>query len=248
MQYPPYWSLTARLADGRIETEAPIDELRAHMAADGVVVLTGLWSTDEALALRRAARDWADARASHPTGRSASVAGLSFHRFDAPGAGSHIDHMFHQIGWCEDTHGDDALWRQACAMMQPLLDFENRLAGTATSLADPMNRIKLMNHPGGGGFLLKHSHPLERLGVAYFLSLSRPGVDYAEGDVFFEIDGHNVPAGMHFAAGNALFFRYDLPHGVSPIDPDKQCDWSEEGLWIASVEPIGAYLDTRTVA
>lgn len=248
MQHPPYWQVDARLDAGTIQVAPSLDELRGHLADGGVIVLSGLWSVDEALALRRAAREWAGARPPHPTGQSASVAGLSFHRFDEPSEASHIQHRFHQIGWCADTHGDDALWAQACSMMQPLLDFENRLAGTSTSLDDPMNRLKLMNHPRGGGFLHKHSHPLERLGVAYFLSLSQPGIDYAQGDTVFEIGGRDLPACEHFAAGNALFFRYDLPHGVTPIDPEQPCDWSEQGLWIASVEPIGAYLATRTLA
>lgn len=241
-----YLTVRARLEAGRVATEQPLAELRRLIQAGKPVVLTGVCTAEQALALRHASRAWAAARPPHPAGQSASVAGLSYHRFDDEATASLMPHVFHQIGLAAASHGDAALWSLAGELMLPLLDLQNRLSDVQVDIQHPLVRYKIMNHPVGGGFLVKHVHPLEHMGVAFFLSLSRPGLDYTAGDVTFEVDGRDVPAGSHFAAGNAIFFRYDLPHAILPVDPDRERDWSSAaGLWLASVEPIGAYLASQ---
>jgi hypothetical protein len=241
-----YLAVRGHLEHGQVRVDRPLAELTKVIQSGRPLVLAGCCPPERALELRRAAHAWAAARPPHPQDRSASVAGLSFHRFDDEATRSLMPHVFHQIGLAAASHGDDALWALAGELMLPLLDLQNRLSDVQVDIGHPQVRYKIMNHPVGGGFLVKHVHPLERMGVAFFLSLSRPGVDYAQGDVSFEVDGRDVPAGGHFAAGNALFFRYDLPHAILPVDPARPRDWSDAaGLWLASVEPIGAYLESQ---
>jgi hypothetical protein len=243
----PYWQIKGRLVEDRIAFEPSLAAVRDHLEAGRVIVVTDIWPEEQVISLRHAARDWAERHAPYPAGQSASLPGLSFHRFDDEKTQSLMPHVFHQIGLAADSHDDPRLWAMATDLVMPLLDLQNRLAGMHVDLRDPMVRIKIMNHPVGGGFLVKHIHPREHLGVAFFLSLSRPGVDYRTGDVVFDINGEEMDAGACFAPGNAIFFRYDLPHAITPIDPHQRRDWSAKaGLWLMSVEPIGAYLQSQS--
>lgn len=234
--------MDGRVKSGHIVVNESLESMQEYIEAGRILAISGLWDESQILVWRKAAFAWSKEHAVFPKGKSASVPGLSFHRYDDEKTSSYMSHVFHQIGLSEESHGDDSLWSLTTEILEPLLEFQNRLSGTNISLSDNDNRIKVYNHPVGGGFLEKHQHPRDLLGAAFFLSLSRPGVDYQQGDVVFEIDSVDVPAGDLFAAGNALFFRYDLPHQVTPVNPESQRDWSDQaGLWVASLEPVKAY-------
>jgi hypothetical protein len=242
----PFWHISARVEAGEIITEAPIEALRAHIEAGHLLVVSGLCDEARALRLRHAAQAWADRRPPYPAGLKASVSGLSFHRYDDEQTESRMPHVFHQIGLTSPSHEDPVLWELAAAVFAPFMSLQNTLTGRALTLDDPAYRVKIYNHPVGGGFLSKHTHPRDLLGATFFLSLSRPGIDYSQGDATFEVDGVDTPLGAYFAAGNAVFFRYDLPHGLTPIDPERARDWSDAaGLWMAGYEPVEAYHRSR---
>jgi hypothetical protein len=246
VSFEPFWCIEARSHGNEIHTEAPIEVLRAHIEAGRLLVVSGLCDEERALRLRHAVQAWADRRPPFPPGMKASVSGLSFHRYDDERTESRMPHVFHQIGLTSPSHEDNALWNLVSEVFRPFMAMQHQLGGHALALDDPDYRVKVYNHPVGGGFLAKHSHPRELLGATFFLSLSRPGMDHTQGDAAFEIDGVDRPVGAHFAAGNAVFFRYDLPHGVTPIDPGRSRDWSDAaGFWMAGFEPVEAYHRTR---
>ena len=236
--------LGARLDGGRLVLDRPDGEA-ASLIEEGRLLLLPGCPEEDALAWRRDVHAWSRQRPPHPRGESASVPGVSFHRLDDESFPSHLPHVFHQFALCDGTHGDPALWRESLRLLGPLLALQNRLAGTDLSFSDPQVRVKITNHPVGGGYLVRHAHPLKPMRVAVFLSLSRPGADYGEGDVVFHVDGAPVALREHFAPGQAVFFRYDLPHEVTPVDPGAPRDWSDRaGLWLASVELVESHRRT----
>ena len=234
-----------RLSAGQFTLDVADAEL-AGLVERGAVVVIPAWPADTVLAYRQQARDWMARRPPLPHGRSASVPGISFHRRDDEHCEALIPHVFHQLALCELSHDDPGFWRSSVELVTPLLALQNRLAGTALSLSDPALKIKVINHPMGGGSFARHVHPLEPMRVAFFLGLSRPGTDYRDGGLYVAPGDRYLPLQPLIGPGDAVLFRYDLPHGIDPVDPGVERDWSgETGLWLLSAELTSSYPATR---
>ena len=227
--------------------DRPDEELAAHIRAGSVLVVPA-WQAEQVLAYRRLARQWMAGRPPLDHGSSASIPAISFHRRDDEHCPTIIPHVFHQAALCHGTHDDPVLWAMTMTLIGALLALQNRLAGTDFQLSDPTLKVKIICHPVGGGHFACHVHPLEPMGVAFFLGLARPGSDFQDGGLFIEHFGRRTDLQQYLAPGNAVFFRYDLPHGVAAVDADTPRDWSgNTGVWLASVELTTSYPASRMV-
>ncbi|MBI5613125.1 MAG: hypothetical protein HY942_08705 [Gammaproteobacteria bacterium] len=239
--------LPGKFQDSGIETDIPHREMASLIEAGNIVVLPKLFDPAAMLALRQAVVDWSNRTPPFPRDRSASIPCLNFHRRDDDSP-SWLAHRFHQYAFGDWDAVDPGLSGMLQSVCRPLLALQNALAGTDFNLSTPSLRCKLINHPAGGGYLVKHVHPYRPQKVAFFLSLSRYGQDFETGGAVFDTPGKTVTLTELFDIGNVVLFRYDLPHEVPPIDPLRPLDWSSPaGLWMLSVELVESYPNSRPV-
>ncbi len=89
-----------------------------------------------------------------------------------------------------------------------------------------------------GGFIEKHTHFKNlNAGQRYnmLLSLSQRGDDFEEGGLYFEHEGALLDLSNEFEAGDLLWFRMDLPHGVHPVRSTRADHFApERGRWTMS--------------
>ncbi len=239
--------LQGELRGAEIETGTPHRELISLIEVGNVVVFPKLFDPDTILRVRQAVLDWSGRTPQYPRDRSASVPRLNFHRRDDGSGPSLLAHRFHQYAFGDWGAVEPGLSGMLQSVCRPLLALQNALAGTDFSLSTPNLRCKLINHPVGGGYLVKHTHPYRPQKVAFFLSLSRYGQDFEAGGAKFDTPGKTVELTELFDIGNVVLFRYDLPHEVPPIDPRRPLDWSSPaGLWILSIELVESYPNSTT--
>jgi len=63
------------------------------------------------------------------------------------------------------------------------------------------------------------------------LYLSEKGKDYKHGDTEFkDVDGSILTA-QDARKGDLVLFKFDLPHRVSPCDPDEDLCFGRNGRW-----------------
>ena len=225
--------------------------LRDHQSAienQRILIFRGAFDGGDMIALRRAVQQWGETAEPFPKGQSASRAALNFHRLDDGSAPSILPHIFHQFGF-----GDLArLPASLVAILKPIstamLKLQNELAGTQFELEDGRFRTKVIRHPRGGGFLVRHRHPFQPQRIALFLNLSQPGVDYASGGVTFKAHGAWVEPFDQFRIGDILAWRYDMIHDVKPVDPDRPLSWEgDDGFWIYALEMDEVHKASRAV-
>lgn len=225
-----------------VETGISRRELVSLIEAGNLVVLSKVFDPDSILQLRQAALDWAERIPTLPYDHNANAPRLNFHRRDGGGHPSLLPHRFHQYVFGDWDALDPEFSGRLQAVCRPLLALQNALAGTDYSLSTPNLRCKLINHPAGGGYLVKHTHPYRPQKVAFFLSLSRFGQDFSTGGTLFDTPWRTITLTDLFDIGNVVLFRYDLPHEVPPIDPVRPLDWSSPaGLWMLSMELVESY-------
>jgi hypothetical protein len=229
-------------AGGRVAAEAEPVHWREPLDAGKIVIFRGACAPAAMTALRRELLAWAVATPPIPTGVSASQPGLDFHRLDDGTAPTTMPHIFHQFGFATGRELPAGLAAEVRALRHLLLDWQNRLAGTEFDLDDEAFRFKAMRHPRGGGHLVPHRHPYLPQKVAIFLNLSEPGRDYDSGAALFRNASGWVDTFADFRCGDLLAWRYDLVHGISPVDPGMPLAWAgDDGLWIAAMERFEAH-------
>ncbi len=239
----------ARLQRGAIETGISRQEMAALIQAGHIVVLPKLFDSAVLLDLRQAVLDWSNDTPLYPHGEAANVPRINFHRRDDGSRPSLLPHMFHQYAFGDWDRLEAGFSRALKSVCQPLLELQNELAGTDFSPATANLRCKIINNPAGGGHLVKHAHPYLPQKVAFFLSLSRYGQDFQTGAVTFDTPRGTIELTELFNIGNAVYFKYDLPHAATPVDPLRRLDWSSPaGLWILSMELVESHPNSRRVA
>lgn len=215
---------------------------RAAIDAGKIVIFRGVLASERMRALRRGFLTWGVATPPIPPGVSASRPGLEFHRVDDGTAPTTMPHIFHQFGFATGEALPAGLASEVRSLRHLLLDWQNRLAGTAFDFDEATFRFKAMRHPRGGGHLVPHRHPYLPQKVAIFLNLSEPGIDYASGAAVFRNAGGWVDTFADFRCGDLLAWRYDLVHGISAVEPEAPLTWEgDDGLWIAAMERFEAH-------
>jgi hypothetical protein len=98
-----------------------------------------------------------------------------------------------------------------------------------------------MHYPSGGGCFGWHQHKLQPTKIGLILALSENGVDFRSGGTQIKTPFGVIDAMPHHDIGDLCLFRYDLPHRVTAVDPDRQRNW-DGGRWTFVVQG-----DTRPV-
>lgn len=172
--------------------------------------------------------------------------GFNFHRIDANPELARLPHRFHQYGFDDLSQLPVKLGHLLSQVGSSMLRLQNRMACTGHALQDGNLRIKALQYPRGAGFLKRHGHPLEPQRVGLILACSKKGDDYERGGTTFLTPFGEVDTAPHQDAGDLLMFRYDLRHGVNPIDADEALRWDRrDGRWTLVLELIQTYQQTE---
>ena len=90
----------------------------------------------------------------------------------------------------------------------------------------------IQHQPKGGGFLEQHFDPLEPDNCVVSLFLTSRGTDFDEGGLIVEDEGKMVDLESHIGIGDLFIFRPNITHGVAPVDPSQDPDFSTtKGRW-----------------
>jgi len=221
------------VADGAIRSDLSLSQLRALLDEGRIVILKGVFSREEILAYRAALTRWHGETEEYPHGRSPNeTPEQNYYRTDRGEFKSAIPHIFRQFGFNSPDHLPAYVGAPTRRIANLLLRLQNDLAGTDFDLSITGMRIKLLHYPAGGGFLTEHVHPREPQRIGLIASLSRVGEDLASGGTAFKTPFGRVDTLADHDIGDVILFRYDLPHAVDPVDPQRELDWnSEAGKW-----------------
>ncbi|MEK7991139.1 MAG: hypothetical protein VSS52_009055 [Thiotrichaceae bacterium] len=242
-------TLNSRISKQLLIPEISIVEMTQLIEAGHIVVLEKVFDKGKLLNLRQAVSDWAEKEPEFPITKSASIPDLNYHRKDCVSDSKYMSRLFHQYGFSDLDSLDNELKQQLIHVINPLLGLQNQLANTDYDLSMPNCRFKFYKHCSGGGYFQKHSHPYIPQKVAFFLSLSRFGQDFNQGHVIFDIPFGSLEVDELFEMGNVIYFKYDLPHGVTAVDEQANIDWtSDKGLWVMSAELITNHEQSKIVA
>jgi hypothetical protein len=97
-------------------------------------------------------------------------------------------------------------------------------------------RVASNQYPRGGGYLAEHRDPTSPYArLQTIVQASDPGEDFTEGGLYVRDDDGGAPVMIdpHSRMGDLLVLSPHVRHGVAPIDPDAELDWSTaNGRWM----------------
>lgn len=229
--------VSAALRGGSIVPDGDLEEHRAAIAGERLLIFRRVYDADRMIRLRRSVLAWSKTIQGFPRGRSASQPGINFHRLDDGTAQTTIPHIFHQFGFGDLSAVPAELGNELRSIATSVLDLQNELAKTSFGIDNDGLRGKFIRHPRGGGFLAPHRHPFLPQRVSLFLNMSEPGVDYLSGGVSYRTRKTWTAPLEQFGIGDILAWRYDLVHRVLAVDPDASLTWQgDDGFWIFAME------------
>lgn len=145
-------------------------------------------------------------------------------------------HHYHAYNFNQLRQLPDYLRDPLTQVSEPLRIFQNELTNNQADYeVNEMGfrlHTQVIHYPSGGGMLGKHTHPLEPQRIGLILACSERGKDFMYGGTYFEVDGKIAFSDDIHDMGDMLLFRFDLPHGISPVDQEDKFEHeSERGRW-----------------
>jgi hypothetical protein len=224
--------------NGIISVDGGFDDLAGTVMTEGVAVLKKVFPVDALMAVRETIMQWARTTPALPHGTALQNVDqdTNFHRIDNDPKKSSAPHIHHHFNFNRLDFLPDPLKSKLFAIYESMRVLQNNVAGTSARFSPSDDRYRLrpqvIQYPAGGGFFAEHVHPLEPQRVGLILALSRRGIDHRQGATTFTIDGATIDTSPVHDCGDILLFRYDVPHGVKAVDPEKTIDWtSAAGRW-----------------
>lgn len=95
-----------------------------------------------------------------------------------------------------------------------------------------LRKFAVIHYPKGGGFFDWHKHIRYPTNYAFIITLTKKGKNFKKGDIKFKVGKDVIDLENHnLSIGDLLLFRYDLPHAISPIDPNETMVFDNNGRW-----------------
>lgn len=164
----------------------------------------------------------------------------NYHRHDVNPPRAQAKRIFHEFNLNNLDELPAGLRSISIDIFRKLLDFQNSLAETNASLGTlekedvALLHPQVIHYPRGGGWFEDHVHPFHPQKFELILGLT--GKDaFSMGGTFFDIGATLVYVGKEQNAGDLTLFKYDLRHGVSPVDAfANELGFGEAtGRWVA---------------
>jgi len=232
-------SIDFALENNDIRSHQPtIESIRDLVSAGEIVILKGVFPELTMLEARNDVLKWGQENNLFAHGESPSkYPDLNYHRIDDGSVPSVCPHLFHQYGFNNINNLKPDISRLLNSIANRLLLIQNAIAETSYDISLNGMRLKILQYPEGGGFLAEHTHPKDPQQIGLILSLSK-NTDLQSGAATFTIAKGQVDTLNFHDIGDVVIFRYDLPHSVSPVNPEKKpIDWSlNTGKWSVVLE------------
>jgi hypothetical protein len=235
--------LEAKQGIGTIETDIPTDDISAAILRGVVVIVKRVFDRDEMRHLRALIIS-ANISFSEPGFNDTS----SWRHRREVYVENQLD-VLYDASFLAVEAPDDEIGRAARATAARLATYWRSLTGHKHTFVAEADRRALrawaMNYPAGGGCFGWHTHGLEPTKIGMILAMSELGVDFRSGGCEFKTPFGLIDATPYHDIGDLCLFRYDLPHRVSAVDPDRERRWGA-GRWTLLIQGDPRPLEPRT--
>lgn len=93
-------------------------------------------------------------------------------------------------------------------------------------------KVQVVHYPKGGGYLDMHSHIRYPANYGIIITLTEKYKDFKKGVTNFIINKKNISLEKYnLTRGDLILFRFDIPHYISPVDPDEDLKFDKKGRW-----------------
>lgn len=115
--------------------------------------------------------------------------------------------------------------------IKDLLTFQNKILKFNKN-KKIFRKVQVIHYPRGGGFFEKHHHPRYPTNYGLIITLSEKKRDFKKGVTNFLVKKKNINLEKYnLTRGDLILFRFDLPHHISPCDPDMDLTFDVKGRW-----------------
>jgi hypothetical protein len=115
-------------------------------------------------------------------------------------------------------------------MINQVIDFQYKKILKPKKKIRP--EIQVVHYPRGGGYFDEHKHERYPSNYGIIITLSKKGRDFDQGvtsikynNKYINLEKNNI------TCGDLILFRFDLPHKITPVDPDRYLSFDEKGRW-----------------
>lgn len=223
----------------KVVSEYKIEEIRQSVLSGKIVILKNVFPEEQMVDMKSKIISWGNEVPLFPHGESpGKYPNLNYHRIDDGSVPSVCPHIFHQYGFNSIEELAKEYADSISVVASDLVTIQNLIAGTSFVISETGLRLKVIQYPEGGAFLNQHTHPMEPQKIGLILSLSKCGKDFNTGAAAFETPESYIDTVKYHDIGDIIIFRYDLPHEVTPVNPQKKSiDWSSPtGKWSVVLE------------
>ncbi len=224
--------IEGNIENGQIRGSLPYSEISKAVLQDKkIVILKSVFDQETLLPLQEKFLEWGKRTAPQVKDDK------SFHRIDHDHHLSQARHITHFFNFSfEEGKIEPELKEAIFPVFDAMRRLQNEIASLNAKFTFPSNgsilRPQAIHYPAGGGNFGRHQHPYEPQRCGLILGLSKKGLDFDKGGTCFEINGQVVNTENHHDLGDIILFRYDLPHWITPIDPEKELNFdSSAGRW-----------------
>jgi hypothetical protein len=224
----------ARWVSGQLLADRPLAELCDCVMSRNIVVLHDVFPAEQLLQLREDVHRWGQRVDAKPP---QTYLDDNFHAVESGiSPRQKTPHNYHAYNFNQLRGLERPLSEALLAVFEPLRVFQNALTGNSATLERNGQGHKLhpqvIQYPSGGGMFGRHVHPLEPQRIGLILGISERGHDFEVGATHFDIDGEDIGTDRVHNIGDMILFRFDVPHWITPVDPDAHIDYgSINGRW-----------------
>lgn len=217
------------------DLDRPVSEIAAMIADRRPVIIRGLASESEVALVRSHCMLMNERMA--PSNPPVTRSSRNYHRINLNPERSSVksvNHVYRFFYWDSDTDAVAEPFRRAMRLRNAVSGLPADYA--EAEITDGFVAMPFVSHyPRGGGGMQEHRDPVSRQQVVVIVNLSRHGVDFTEGGLYFVDDrsASRVLVDPLMRPGDAFLFHPQTAHGVLPVDSGAEVDWTRpDGRWM----------------
>jgi len=207
------------------------EDIKEHIRREEQIIVVKKFEDDN---ICHKARESAHLFTKEHTPATEEIKSKTFWRMDVLPSNTQTDRIFRTIMQIYENENNLDLIK---GLFRKMIDLQIVcLGGAYSDSKDSSVKPQIIHYPTGGGFFDWHTHPRFPTNYGIILNLSQKDDQFYTGSTEFKIDnGQIVNVEEYVDIGDLILFRYDLPHRVTPCDPEKNLEFSSQGRWTAIV-------------
>lgn len=216
-----------------IHAEISDQEIMDKVNSGYVVIVRGVFSKEELLECR--SKVFSFGQETPESNPPLSADSISFHRIDYNHPLMTVKRIAHLFRFTYKNKGNTGVFK----FFEPMNYFRNRLAGLSETfsfnedVSGFLSQPAILHYPCGGGYLENHVDPVEPQKVEMVVAISQRGTDFKTGGLEFSLHGEWIDVEKYVEIGDIVMFKPDIPHRVTPIDPEETLSFGKNnGRWI----------------